>query len=251
MSRNGELAGKTAIVTGASSGIGTAIVEALAREGADVALSGRDRETLEGVAQAAGASGGRTHVVVQDLSLDSEPQRLVDETVEALGAVNVVVHSAGIFEPAPFVEAPIESFDRQFALNVRAGYLLCQAAVPKMSEGDSIVFVSSIAGHVAFPNSVAYCATKGAIELMTKALCTELSPQGIRVNAVAPGNVKTPMNAPFRAEPGYEDGCNELTPAGRFGEPHEIADAVLFMASERASYMHGASLLVDGGWTAR
>jgi NAD(P)-dependent dehydrogenase (short-subunit alcohol dehydrogenase family) len=224
MTPGGELAGKTAIVTGASSGIGAAIAEALAREGADVALSGRNEETLEGVAQTIRSTGASAHVVAQDLALDDEPARLVESTREALSAVNVVVHSAGIFEPGAFVDTPIEAFDRQFALNVRAGFLLAQAAARKMSAGDAIIFVSSIAGHVAFPNSVAYCGTKGAIELMTKAMCTELSPLGIRVNAVAPGNIKTPMNAPLRAEPGYED---------------------------RASYMHGASLLVDGGWTAR
>lgn len=251
MTREGELAGRAAIVSGASSGIGAAIAEALARAGADVALSGRNEESLEQVADRVREAGASAHVVVQDLAHDEEPARLVESTQEALGAVNVVVHSAGIFEPGAFVDMPVDAFDRQFALNVRAGFLLTQAAARKMSSGDSIIFVSSIAGHVAFPNSVAYCGTKGAIELMTKAMCTELSPLGIRVNAIAPGNIRTPMNAPFRAEPGYEDGCNELTPAGRFGEVDEIADAVVFMASDKASYMHGASLLVDGGWTAR
>ena len=251
MGLEGDLAGKGAIVTGASSGIGAAVAETFARAGADVALSGRDPGKLETVAASVREHGRRAHVVAHDLALDAEPGRLVDEAREALGAVNIVVHSAGLFESTPLLETSLDSFDRQFALNVRACFLLTQAAVTHMTAGDALVFVSSIAGHVAFPNSVAYCGTKGALELMAKALCTELAPVGIRVNIVAPGNIKTPMNAPLRAMKGYEDGCNELTPVGRFGEVGEIADAVVFLASDKASYMHGASLLIDGGWTAR
>ena len=113
-----------------------------------------------------------------------------------------------------------------------------------------MIFISSIAGHVAFPNSAAYCASKGAVELLAKALATEFSPR-IRVNVIAPGNIRTPMNAALRAQPGYEDAAAELTPAGRHGDPEEIAAAVLFVASDAASFVHGASFLVDGGWTAR
>lgn len=252
MSSGGELQGKVAVVTGASSGIGAGIAEGFAREGADVVLSGRDAGKLETVAAACRDLGARTHVVAHDLAGgDGEPERLISEGRKDLGPVNVAVHSAGIFVPSPFVEASIDAFDATFALNVRAGFLLAQAAARQMGEGDSIIFISSIAGHVAFPNSVSYCGTKGAVELMVKAMCTELSPLGIRVNALAPGNIKTPINEELRAQPGYEDGCNELTPAGRFGEVEEIADAAIFLASERARYVHGASLLVDGGWTAR
>jgi NAD(P)-dependent dehydrogenase (short-subunit alcohol dehydrogenase family) len=171
--------------------------------------------------------------------------------MEAFGRLDAVVHAAGIFEPVPFAEAPAESFDRQWRTNVRAPYLITQAALPHLGAGSSVVFISSIAGHVGFPNSTAYCATKGALELLTRALAMELSPRGIRVNCIAPGNVHTPMNADLRALPGYEDACNELTPAGRFGEPEEIAAAVRFFLSDAASYVHGASLLVDGGWAAR
>ena len=251
MSSEGELAGKVAIVTGASSGIGAGIVDAFGQAGADVALSGRDAAKLEAVAERVRDAGRSAHTVAHDLALDAEPARLIDETRKALGGLNIVVHCAGLFEATPLSEATLESFDRQFGLNVRAGFLLTQAAVPDLDFGDSIIFVSSVAGHVAFPNSVIYCGTKGAIELMTKALCTELSPRGIRVNSIAPGNIKTPMNAALRELPGYEDRCNDLTPAGRFGEVHEIADTAVFLASEKAAYVHGASLLVDGGWTAR
>ena len=182
---------------------------------------------------------------------DDAPETIVGAAVDAFGGIDVLVHSAGIFEPMPFAETTAESFDRQWHTNVRAPFLLTQRAAPHLRPGASVVFISSIAGHVAFPSSVAYCASKGAVELMTKALATELSPLGIRVNAIAPGNIKTPMNAALRAQPGYEDATGELTPAGRHGDPEEIAAAVVFVASDAASFVHGASFLVDGGWTAR
>jgi len=136
-------------------------------------------------------------------------------------------------------------------VNVRAPFLLTQQALPHLRPGSSVVLISSIAGHVAFPDSSAYCATKGAVELLGRALCVELSPLGIRVNVIAPGNIRTPMNERLRALPGYEEKMGELTPAGRHGEPEEIAAAIVFVASDAASFVHGASWLVDGGWTAR
>jgi NAD(P)-dependent dehydrogenase (short-subunit alcohol dehydrogenase family) len=245
-----RLDGKVAIVTGASSGIGPATATALASAGADVVLSGRDERRLEETALAVRRAGRRAVVVAGDLADDGTPRRLVAAAVEELARLDVVVHVAGLFEPAPLAETTLESYDRQYAVNVRAGFLLAQAALPHLEAGSAIVFVSSIAGHAAFPDSAAYCGTKGAVELMSKALAVELAPQGIRVNCVAPGNIHTPMNEHLRAIPGYEDACNERTPAGRFGEPEEIADAIVFVASGAASYVTGASLLVDGGWTA-
>ncbi len=241
------LDGKVAIVTGASSGIGLAIAVAMADAGARLVLCGRDAERLA----ACGERVGEHRLVAVDVNADDAPETIVGAAVDAFGGIDVLVHSAGIFEPMPFAETTAESFDRQWLTNVRAPFLLTQRAAPHLRPGASVVFISSIAGHVAFPSSVAYCASKGAVELMTKALATELSPLGIRVNAIAPGNVKTPMNAALRAQPGYEDATGELTPAGRHGDPEEIAAAVLFVASDAASFVHGASFLVDGGWTAR
>ena len=239
---------KTAIVTGASSGMGTAIAQAYAAEGANVVLTGRDAERLDACA---GSCEGQSLTVAVDITADGAPQSLVDQTVERFGTVDVIVHSAGIFEPRPFEESSLESFDRQMDLNVRAPFALTQAALPHLRDGGVVIFISSIAGHAAFPNSAAYCATKGAVELMTRALAVELAPVGIRVNALAPGNIRTPMNEHLLESAAYEASMVERTPYGRVGVVDDIAPVAVFMASDAARYVHGASLLVDGGWAAQ
>jgi NAD(P)-dependent dehydrogenase (short-subunit alcohol dehydrogenase family) len=241
-----RLDGKAAVVTGASSGIGLAIAVAMADAGARLVLCGRDEERLAGCAERV----GEHRVVAVDVTSEGAADAIVRTALDAFGGIDVLVHSAGIFEPMPFTETTAESFDRQWNVNVRAPFLLTQRAAPHLRDGGSVVFISSIAGHVAFPNSAAYCASKGAVELMAKALATELSPR-VRVNVIAPGNIRTPMNEGLRSQPGYEEATGELTPAGRHGEPEEIAAAVVFVASDAASFVHGASFLVDGGWTAR
>ena len=242
------LADRTAIVTGASSGIGTAIAHAYAAEGANVVLVGRDADRLEACRQ---PCGDASLSVAVDLTAEGAGNEIVERTVERFGTVDVIVHSAGRFEPLPFADSSLESFDRQMNLNVRAPFALTQAALPHLHDGGVVIFISSIAGHAAFPNSAAYCATKGAIELMTRALAVELAPVGIRVNALAPGNIRTPMNAHLLESAEYEASMVERTPYGRVGVVDDIAPVAVFMASDAARYVHGASLLVDGGWAAQ
>jgi NAD(P)-dependent dehydrogenase (short-subunit alcohol dehydrogenase family) len=242
------LAGKVAIVTGASSGIGAAVARGMAAAGADVVLTGRDAARL---GEAAAATGERAHAVPCDLTADGAPAAVVAAAVERFGTVDVLFHSAGIFEPQPFADTPLASFDRQMALNVRAPFALTQAALPHLLDGGVVIFVSSIAGHAAFPNSAAYCATKGAIELMTRALAVELAPQGVRVNALAPGNIRTAMNEHLLASREYEASMVQRTPYGRVGVVEDIVGVAVFLASDAARYVHGVSLLVDGGWAAQ
>lgn len=241
------LGGKVVVVTGASSGIGAAIAQAMSVAGAKVVLTGRDDERLRRTAELV----GEHHIVVSDLTSDEAPARIVEETIRSFGALNVLVHSAGIFRPKPFAEAPLEDLDVQFLVNVRAPYALTQAALPHLQPGDAVMFVSSIAGHVGFPSSAAYCGTKGAIELITKALAMELAPLGVRVNAIAPGNIRTSMNERFFESREYERAMIERTPYGRVGVVDDIAPVAVFLASDAARYIHGESLVVDGGWVAQ
>jgi NAD(P)-dependent dehydrogenase (short-subunit alcohol dehydrogenase family) len=242
-----DLGGRVAVVTGASSGIGAAIAEALSQAGARVVLTGRDEERLRRVADRL----GEHHVVAADLAEDGAAGTIVAESLGAFGALNVLVHSAGIFWPKPFAEAPLSDFDEQFRINVRAPYALTQAALPHLHPDGSVIFISSIAGRVGFPSSTAYCGTKGAVELMTKSLAMELAPIGVRVNAIAPGNIHTRMNERFFESEDYNRSMIERTPFGRVGVVEDIAPVAVFLASDAARYIHGESLLVDGGWAAQ
>jgi glucose 1-dehydrogenase len=249
---NLDLSGKTAVVTGASSGIGRAIAEALAEAGANLVLVGRDEGRLQETIGAVRERGVEAEPVVVELTDDGAPNAIVEAAMQRFGGLNVLVNCAGIFEPQPFETQPMASFDRQMAVNVRAPFALTQAALPYLRPEGAVVNISSIAGYAGFPQSAAYCATKGAVELMTRALATELGPQGVRVNCVAPGNIRTPMNAAqFAASREYEKSLEDKTPLGRIGETEDIAAAVVYLASPAAKFVNGASWLVDGGWAAQ
>ena len=179
-----RLDGKTAIVTGASSGIGAAIAEAMAQAGANVVLVGRDADRLAGVAD---LCEGRSATIIADVTDDDAPARIVQGALGAFGSIDVIVHSAGVFAPKPFPESPVESLDDQWLVNVRAPYAITHAAQEHLREGSSVIFISSIAGQVGFMNAAAYCATKGAIEQLVKSLAVEFAPRGRACQRDRPG----------------------------------------------------------------
>jgi len=232
-----------AVVTGASGGLGRACALAFARAGAGVALLGRSPDALDALAREIGPAA-------QAVPCDVTDGAQVRAAFARLAPPDVLVACAGGNRPQPFFDVTDEALDWSWRLNVRGAFLTAQAAARRMAgRGGAIVFVSSQMGHVGAPLRTVYCAAKHAVEGLTKALALELAPHGIRVNAVAPTFVETPMTRPFLAEPGAREAIVAQIPLGRLGTPEEVAEAVLFAAG--ASLMTGASLRVDGGWTAR
>jgi len=248
-----SLDGKVALVTGASSGMGEEITKAMAAAGAAVAAVGRNEERLERVVAEAQGDGGEVFAIARDLTEDGAAQAVVDEAVERMGKLDILANVAGIMELGPLGETPVESLDRQFRTNVRAPFELTQAALPHLREAKgAIIFISSMAALAAFPESAAYTATKGAIDAVARQLAVELARDGIRVNAIAPGEIDTPMNTDFYAEhPKFVEEMKEFTPAGRLGLATDIAPAAVFLASDMARFVYGVSLPVDGGIVAR
>jgi NAD(P)-dependent dehydrogenase (short-subunit alcohol dehydrogenase family) len=242
-----DLRGRTALVTGASRGIGAGIARALDAAGARVALSARTAQALEPVAA---ELSGDPVIVAGDLELAEEPARIAAAAEDALGgAVDVLVCNAGLGARPALDTVDAALIDRLYAVNVRATLLLIQALVPGMMErgGGSIVSLSSVSGVVGTPRRSAYAATKGAVDAMTRSLAAELGPDGIRLNTVAPGVVDTDMWAANKAVPGVIEQVDALTPLRRWAEPRDIADVVAFLASDAARFVTGETICVDGG----
>lgn len=245
-----RLDGTVTVVTGASSGIGAEIARAVGESGGDVLLVGRSAERLASALEAVTATRARAAVVAADLTGDDAPRVVVDAALAEFGRIDGLVNAAGIYRMASLADTTDEIFDEHWHANVRAPYRLTREVAPHLGDGGSVVFVSSMSGHVGSPNDSAYCASKGAIELIVKALGTELAPRGVRVNAVAPGNVHTPINAEL-ITPALEAEILATTPAGRIGEVGDIAPAVVYLLSGASRYVVGASLAIDGGFIAQ
>ena len=244
----------TMLVTGAGRGIGACIARRYGREGAAVAVVGNTRrERAEAVVAEIEAAGGKAQVFMADVGVVAECERLAGEVIEAFGTVDILVNNAGIFTPKPIEEVTEENWDAQQALNLKGAFFMTKAVVPTMKAkgAGKIINISSIAGCGGFPHSAAYCASKGGLTNMTKALCLELAGDGINVNALSPGNIITDMNAALRATDGYDARQAELTPAGiGHMDPEQLTGAAVFLASADSDSVHGADLLVDNGWAA-
>jgi len=235
------LGGRTALVTGAGRGIGRGCALALAEAGADVVAVSRSPVELESL--------GQPRPAVCDVT-DSAAVR---ELIGGLEQLDVLVVAAGANLPEPLLEVSDEHLDALLALNVRAVFVTLQAAARKMAAAGSgsIVLISSQMGHVGAPNRSVYCTTKHAVEGLTKAAAVELAPRGVRVNAVAPTFVATPMTAPFLSDAAFRAEVESQIPLGRVGRVEDVTGAVLYLASDASALVTGTSLRVDGGWTAR
>ncbi|MFI8832489.1 SDR family NAD(P)-dependent oxidoreductase [Streptomyces afghaniensis] len=245
MSTN-ELQGKKALVTGATSGIGRAIAVKLAEAGATVYVTGRraelGKETVELIEQA----GGTGHFVVADVAKIDDVRKLAEE----VGEVDVLVNNAGIFPFSPTPEQSLDSYEQVFDINVRASYFLTAALAPAMvaKKKGAIVNVSSVAAQIGTPVGSVYNASKAAMDALTRSWAVEFGAAGVRVNSVAPGPIRTDMAVDTVGE--MFEAFSKNTPLTRAGEPEEIAEAVVFLASDKASYITGAVLTADGGLVA-
>jgi NAD(P)-dependent dehydrogenase (short-subunit alcohol dehydrogenase family) len=245
-----RLDGKTALVTGAGRGIGRAAALALAAAGAELVLVSRTPSELAVVAREIEHAGGRART----LRLDVTDSGAVRQAFGGLETLDILVNNAGLNRPQPFLEVDEETLDRLLGLNVRAAFLVAQAAARRMvaaGSGGVIVNMSSQMGHVGSGRDrTVYVMTKHAIEGLTKAMAVELAPQRVRVVAIAPTFVDTPLTRPFFADPEFRRWVLGHIPLGRLGTVDEVAAAIVFLASPAASLVTGSSLLADGGWTA-
>jgi len=246
-----RLKNKVALVTGGASGIGRATAELFAREGARVTVAdyvdGRD------TVQAIQTAGGEAIFVQVDVSDSGQVAKMVDATIQAYGRIDVLFNAAGILYYGTVVETDEQAWNRVLSINLTGTYLCCRAVVPHMIRqgGGSIINVSSTAGaHDAIPNAAAYVASKGGVTMLTKAMAVDHARQGVRVNALVPGATDTPMIRKVLT-PEAMDGLADQHPIGRIGRPEELAKAVLFLASDDASFVTGSAMYVDGGQTAK
>ncbi|OGH85911.1 MAG: hypothetical protein A2301_03425 [Candidatus Magasanikbacteria bacterium RIFOXYB2_FULL_40_13] len=245
-----QLKDKVAIVTGAKQGIGLGIAMALAKEGCNVVISDIEQAGCETAAAEVEKLGVKTLAVACDVSQKKAVDNLIAKTVKKFGKLDILVNNAGIFPFVPFVDMKEGDWDKVLDVNLKSIFLCSQAAVKEMKSGGKIVSISSIASLVGFEGLVHYCASKGGVNGMTRALALELAGKKINVNAVAPGAIETPGATGAMTED-MKKGTVASIPWKRMGTPDDIAQAVVFLASDKADYITGQILAVDGGWTSR
>ena len=244
-----RLDGKRALVTGAGRGIGAACAVALADAGADVTLVARTASDIDALANDIRAKGGKASAA----TLDVNNIEAVRAFIAREAPFEILLNNAGTNRPAPFVDVKVEDFDVVMTLNVRSAFFVAQAVARKMIETKtrgSIIHMSSQMGHVGGPRRSVYCASKAAIEGLNKTMAIELGPHGIRVNALAPTFIETPMTRPFLADDAFRQSVVDKIKLGRVGQVEDLMGAVVFLASDASALMTGSSLVVDGGWTA-
>lgn len=238
------LAGKKALVTGGSRGIGREIVLAYARAGASVVTCGRHAsEALTSLSRELEDVGGAHRVLIADVGQAEDVDRLVTECRATLGGLDILVHNAGVMSRVPFAELPLEEWRRVIDTNLGAAYRVTQQALPLLSAGASVVFVGSRVATIGMPLGAHYTASKAGLVGLTRSLAKELGPRGVRVNVVAPGSIETDTPIPPEARRRQE----QVIALGRLGRPSDVAGVAAFLASDMAAYVSGETINVDGG----
>ena len=245
-----RLDGKNALITGAGRGIGMGASIALAESGANVTLVSRTEKELKDLTDHINSQGFKASYEVLDVNNEDEVSNFINNTEP----FDILINNAGTNRPAKLIDTKIDDFDYVMSLNVRSVISLTKLVVKKMLDSNikgSIINVSSQMGHVGGPNRTTYCSSKFAIEGFTKSLAIELGPDGIRVNAICPTFIQTPMTEPFLKDEDFKKATIGMIPIGRLGKVTDLMGPFVFLASEASSLMTGSSILVDGGWTAR
>lgn len=247
----GELEGKVALVTGAGSGIGHAIAQRFGREGANVVVNyfGYEQQA-EALAEELSKTARESIALKEDVSVSAAVSAMVAQAVKQFGKIDVLVNNAGIEAPHPFLDLPEDAWDKVLGVDLKGAFLCAQACgrVMRDNGGGSIVNISSIHEDATFPGYTDYCAAKGGMRMMMRNMALELAHYKIRVNNVAPGAIETPINQATLADPQKVAAVKEIVPLQRFGEPDDVAEVVLFLASDRAAYVTGSTYYVDGGF---
>jgi glucose 1-dehydrogenase len=253
MSTNGRgvLEGKVAIVTGSASGIGAACAKAMAREGACVTIDYvGNADAANEVVSEIKKDGGKAIAVAADISQPDQVQNLIDETVKAFGRLDIMHNNAGWEKKIPFLEMPFEVYQRAININLHGTWLGCQLAARQMvkqGDGGRIINTSSVHEDVAMPTNAPYCAAKGGIRMLMRTIAVELGPHKITVNNIAPGAIFTPIDADVEADPKLNEQILSENPLHRWGQPEEVADLAVFLASDASGYITGATYVIDGG----
>jgi len=246
-----RLQGKVAVITGAATGIGQAIAQVMAREGAAVTIDYvGPREAADAVVQGIQGAGGKVLAVAADVSQPDQVQSLIDQTVAAFGHLDIMVNNAGIEQKHPFLEMPLDVWNKIIAVNLTGPWLGSQAAARQMTKqggGGRIINISSVHEDLPMPTNAPYCAAKGGLRMLMRTIAVELAPHGITVNNIGPGAIDTPMDAPLKAQPELMKELLAEIPLGRMGRPEEVAELAVYLASDPAAYVTGSTFFIDGG----
>jgi NAD(P)-dependent dehydrogenase (short-subunit alcohol dehydrogenase family) len=246
-----SLRGRKALVTGASKGIGAEICAVFADAGADIVALGRDPADLAATAETVRAHGRRCLTLTAEMASPTEPGSACEQALREWGTIDILVNSAGIAHVAPAVDFRAEDWDRMMAVNLRAPFLTARTLAPAMiaQRWGKVINISSQTGVIALDDHAAYAASKGGLNALTKSLCAEWARHNVQVNAICPTVVMTPMGRTVWGKPEKGDPFRNATPARRFAEPVEVADAALYLACDASAMVNGALLMVEGGFT--